>query len=152
MNPVEVLGHAGDHKAGAAVSDRTEQSRSDGPPGPSRARPPGRTGAVWELDHRPESVGAARRITGAVLVGWGMAEDAIDQALLIVSELITNAVEHAVPPIALRLDRPTPDSSVRIEVDDGGPAERDGAWTASCRRRTRPRPRHRRPAGHRTRL
>lgn len=61
-----------------------------------------------------------------------MGVDIIDQALLVVSELVTNAVEHALPSIALRLGPPAPGVPVRIEVDDGGPAERDGAWTVSC--------------------
>lgn len=35
---------------------------------------------------------------GAVLGGWGTDSAAADQALLVVSELVTNAVEHALPP------------------------------------------------------
>ncbi|MEI5010897.1 ATP-binding protein [Streptomyces sp. PmtA] len=43
-----------------------------------------------------------------------------EDVLLIISELVTNAVTHALPPAALRL-RCTPCSILRIEVTDGGP-------------------------------
>ena len=44
----------------------------------------------------PESVGAARRITRDTFVGWGLTQKA-DLAELLVSELATNAVRHAMP-------------------------------------------------------
>ncbi len=93
---------------------------------------PGPGDTVWELAHHPESAGTARRITRAALGAWGMDEDTTDQALLVVSELVTNAVEHALPPIALHLDRPAPGHALHIAVDDGGPAGQEGSWTASC--------------------
>ncbi|WP_405594239.1 ATP-binding protein [Streptomyces sp. NBC_01410] len=43
-----------------------------------------------------------------------------DDALLIISELVTNAVLHALPPAALRL-RCIQHHVLRIEVTDGGP-------------------------------
>ncbi|MFF1873537.1 ATP-binding protein [Kitasatospora herbaricolor] len=101
-------------------------------PEPGAEAGPVRSEAVWVLPHHPASAGDARRITRAALDAWGVDEDTTDQALLVVSELVTNAVEHACPPIALHLDRPTPGDALHIEVDDGGPATRDGAWTASC--------------------
>ncbi|MFE5549486.1 ATP-binding protein [Streptomyces sp. NPDC056534] len=52
--------------------------------------------------------------------------------LLVVSELVTNAVEHAEPPFALHLHRERAGSRVWVGVTDGGPAEAEGAWTASC--------------------
>ena len=87
---------------------------------------------VWVLPHRPESVGTARRLTRTALNEWGIDDDTADQALLVVSELVTNAIEHARPPVALHLDRPTPDGTLHIEVDDGGPATHSGAWSSSC--------------------
>ncbi|MBP0455704.1 ATP-binding protein [Kitasatospora sp. RG8] len=92
----------------------------------------GRTTAVHELAHCPEAAGAARRFTRATLGAWGVDEDTTEQALLVVSELVTNAVEHALPPVALHLDHHAAGSALRIEVDDGGPAPRDGTWTSSC--------------------
>ncbi|WP_406187274.1 ATP-binding protein [Streptomyces sp. NBC_01006] len=64
------------------------------PTAPGIGEPP----CEWGLPHRPESVGTARRITQAVLDAWDTDNDATDQALLVVSELVTNAVEHALPP------------------------------------------------------
>ncbi|MFB7462978.1 ATP-binding protein [Streptomyces sp. NPDC056224] len=87
---------------------------------------------VWKLPHHPASAGTARRITTAVLDGWDVDDETIDQALLVVSELVTNAVEHALPPVALHLQRPGNDGALRIEVGDGGPADDEGTWTTSC--------------------
>ncbi|WP_328930029.1 ATP-binding protein [Streptomyces sp. NBC_00190] len=53
---------------------------------------------VWKLPHHPASAGTARRITTTVLDGWDVDGETIDQALLVVSELVTNAIEHALPP------------------------------------------------------
>src|SRR5512147_189647 len=55
------------------------------------------------LEHRPEAAGAARAITRAVLEDWDVDQDSAESVLLVVSELVTNAVEHAVPPVALHL-------------------------------------------------
>jgi anti-sigma regulatory factor (Ser/Thr protein kinase) len=42
--------------------------------------------------------------------------DLVDRALLCASELVTNAIEHAVPPAGMRVE--VDDRHVRIEVDD----------------------------------
>jgi anti-sigma regulatory factor (Ser/Thr protein kinase) len=60
-----------------------------------------------------------------------MSEDVMSPALLVVSELVTNAVEHARPPVTLQLARPEEDI-LHIEVTDSGPASHEGPWTASC--------------------
>ncbi|MFE9847161.1 ATP-binding protein [Streptomyces goshikiensis] len=99
---------------------------------PASDAPVGHLPGSWMLPHRPESAGIARRIATDVLCGWGVDEDTTDQVLLVVSELVTNALEHALPPITLHLQRPDFDAILRIEVDDGGPAETAGAWATSC--------------------
>ncbi|WP_447002644.1 SpoIIE family protein phosphatase [Saccharothrix isguenensis] len=48
-------------------------------------------------------------------------EDVVGDAELIVTELLTNAYEHAVGPRALRLHRSSAEPVVRIEVDDATP-------------------------------
>ncbi|MGW1044381.1 ATP-binding protein [Streptomyces sp. NPDC002547] len=42
-----------------------------------------------------EHVPLARRETAEILADWGMAEQVVDTACLIVSELVTNVVRHA---------------------------------------------------------
>ena len=62
-----------------------------------QARQPGRAAqpeAFRALAPRPESVRAAREFTRATLAGWGMAALS-DDAELVISELVTNALRHA---------------------------------------------------------
>src|SRR5487761_1312577 len=82
------------------------QARRRGQPG--RPRQPGQPEASRTLARRPESVKAAREFTRATLRVWGMTAVA-DDAELVVSELVTNALRHAAagpggdPVIRLRL-------------------------------------------------
>ncbi|MEV8456063.1 ATP-binding protein [Streptomyces sp. NPDC052095] len=79
----------------------------------------------------PESVAGARRLTRARLDQWRLDADAHDSAILIVSELVTNAVVHTMSARVVcelrRLDR-----KLRIAVQDqghqpGGPRLRRGS-------------------------
>lgn len=88
--------------------------------------------ATWRLAHRPQAAGTARQITASVLDDWHVDERTTEAALLVVSELVTNAVEHAQPPVALHLHRERAGNRVWMGVSDGGPAADEGAWTASC--------------------
>ncbi|MBM9510196.1 ATP-binding protein [Actinacidiphila acididurans] len=90
-----------------------------------------------ELPHRPASVRAARHAAEAVLTSWGLSQEAVYDVMLVVSELVTNAVEHALPPVAVRLRLADPDADnpvvhVHVYVSDGGPAPSPGSWAASC--------------------
>ncbi|MFJ9969000.1 ATP-binding protein [Streptomyces avermitilis] len=87
---------------------------------------------TWPLEHRPEAAADARRITRTCLDAWHIDPDGEDAVLLVVSELVTNAVEHAQAPVHLHLHRTEAGSRIWIGVSDAGPAERDGAWTRSC--------------------
>ncbi len=95
---------------------------------------------VCELEHRAVAAAVARRTARTVLTGWAVPQEAVHDAVLVVSELVTNAVEHALPPVALRLRLRRGEGEgwaggraiVRVEVTDGGPAPRHGAWAASC--------------------
>ena len=69
-----------------------------------------------ELGSGLESAGAARRFTAASLVDI-CTEELVDVAMLLVSELATNALRHAVPPYALTLDIHLP--TIEIAVEDG---------------------------------
>ncbi|MFD9466995.1 ATP-binding protein [Streptomyces sp. NPDC060027] len=87
---------------------------------------------TWLLAHHPSAAGTARRIATAVLNEWHIDGLAADSTVLIVSELVTNAVEHAQPPIALHLHHERVGQRFWIGLTDGGPAANEGAWTASC--------------------
>jgi anti-sigma regulatory factor (Ser/Thr protein kinase) len=71
--------------------------------------------AVWRL---PDAVMHARRFTARTLRGWKV-EEAADAVLLVVSELVTNALVHTQGPVhvdlMLRADR------VRVCVSDTSP-------------------------------
>lgn len=84
------------------------------------------------LDHAPEAPGTARHTAQSVLQAWQVDDEAIDALVLVVSELVTNAVEHARAPLALHLHRERAGCRVWVGVTDGGPAQAEGAWTASC--------------------
>ncbi len=93
------------------------------------ASPSGPVEGTWPLEHTPEAAGQARRVTRACSQAWELDEDGREAVLLVVSELVTNAVEHAQAPVHLHLHHSDTDGRVWIGVSDGGPAERDGAWT-----------------------
>lgn len=83
---------------------------------------------IWPLSHIPEAVSVVRRRARAVLADWNLAPDLTEDALLVISELITNAVVHALPPAVLRLSRAGAEGrgALRVEVTDAGPAEAAG--------------------------
>ncbi|WP_078660883.1 ATP-binding protein [Streptomyces sp. NRRL B-24484] len=93
-----------------------------------RTTPPA-PGGTWLLEHRPEAAADARRITRNSLRAWQIGDDDTgDTVLLVVSELVTNAVEHALAPVHLHLYRTETDGRVWIGVSDAGPAMCDSAW------------------------
>ncbi|MGW1958038.1 ATP-binding protein [Streptomyces sp. NPDC001920] len=94
------------------------------------AAPRGEAEHVFSLPHAPGAVSGVRRRIRAVLADWNLAADFADDVLLVVSELLTNAIVHALPPATLRLSRGPLDlgRAVRVEVTDMGPA----ASTALC--------------------
>lgn len=70
----------------------------------------------WELIAEPSSVSRARTLVLDQLSVWGLDELAFTTEL-VVSELVTNAIRHAVGPVYLRLIR---DRSLHCEVSDKG--------------------------------
>jgi anti-sigma regulatory factor (Ser/Thr protein kinase) len=78
-----------------------------------------------EIRPDPAEVGRARRWARSVLAGSGMAADEpLAQTLvLLVSELVTNAVLHTGRSAVVRLSlpgAPAPETTVRLEVADAG--------------------------------
>ncbi|MEU8034156.1 ATP-binding protein [Streptomyces sp. NPDC049099] len=100
--------------------------RLPGPLGPDRLAsraPTSRCAAAFDLPARPAAVGAARRVVQDLLTAWDVPEDRRDDAVLVISELVTNALMHtAGRRIACRLHDMA--DRIRIEVEDqeGGAA------------------------------
>ncbi|MDT0342768.1 SpoIIE family protein phosphatase [Streptomyces litchfieldiae] len=74
--------------------------------------------AGWEVWRLPNAVGHARRFVGRTLRSWSVADGA-DMALLIVSELVTNALVHTQGPV--RLDLTLTGDRLRVAVSDSSP-------------------------------
>jgi anti-sigma regulatory factor (Ser/Thr protein kinase) len=69
-----------------------------------------------DLESKSAAIGEGRQFTAEALRGWSLPEALIDDGSLIVSELLTNAIQHGSPPVQLRILRiPT---EVTIEVHD----------------------------------
>ncbi|MFJ8025709.1 SpoIIE family protein phosphatase [Streptomyces sp. NPDC096311] len=71
--------------------------------------------ATWRVDPEPAAVAGIRREAVRQVEEWGLT-DAVFTTELIVSELVTNAIRYADPPIQLRLIH---DRSLICEVSDG---------------------------------
>ncbi|MFJ8589673.1 ATP-binding protein [Streptomyces sp. NPDC093595] len=84
------------------------------------------------LEHGPLAPAIARHEARPILAAWGLSEDQIYDILLVISELVTNAVTHALPPVALHLNA-TADGSgrVQVHVSDGGPQRAPDNWAAT---------------------
>jgi anti-sigma regulatory factor (Ser/Thr protein kinase) len=72
------------------------------------------------LPDGPEGASFARRAMGRAAELWRLDREMTETALLLVSELATNAIRHGTPPVrlSLRLDR----DRLRVEVTDSSPA------------------------------
>lgn len=71
--------------------------------------------AALELPADPVAPAQARAVVRDLLVRWGF-RDLVDEAILVVSELVANSVEHAGSVCAVLVDRA--EGSIRIEVRD----------------------------------
>nr|WP_225311362.1 ATP-binding protein [Microbispora cellulosiformans] len=82
---------------------------------------------TYPVSHSFQAVGGARRRARDVLAEWGLSRDTTEDAILVISELVTNAVLHALPPAELRLF--LHGDVVRVEVGDSGAAP---VWPGSA--------------------
>lgn len=73
-----------------------------------------------DLGSDPRQVSYARRMLAEYLADWGVTGEQREVAVLLTSELVTNAILHGTPP--LRLVAVSVGSGVRVEVHDGGDA------------------------------
>jgi PAS domain S-box-containing protein len=80
----------------------------------------GQRTAELDIPAAASALSDGRRFAVTTLQEWHVPELTIENATLIVSELLTNAIVHGFPPIRLRLRR-TPEE-LAIEVDDAGSA------------------------------
>ncbi|MGW2352925.1 SpoIIE family protein phosphatase [Actinacidiphila glaucinigra] len=81
----------------------------------ARPRPLGSDHVVtWDLPCDPAAVATARTLATRQLCAWALQEECFATEL-IVSELVTNAIRYAAPPIQLRLIR---DRALTCEVSD----------------------------------
>ncbi|MEU9287412.1 ATP-binding protein [Streptomyces sp. NPDC048275] len=102
----------------------------------SVGRPPGdaypRRAGVLVLPAAPASVGMARRYVRESLGEWGASQEWCDNAVLVTSELVTNALTHtASERIVCRLR--IADGLLHIEVED-----QNRGWTLPERRQPEP--------------
>ena len=77
------------------------------------------------LPDGPEGASIARRATARAAELWRLDRELTETALLLVSELVTNAIRHGAPPVrlSLHLDRARgKDAALRVEVSDSSPA------------------------------
>ncbi|WP_394815838.1 ATP-binding SpoIIE family protein phosphatase [Streptomyces gibsoniae] len=70
--------------------------------------------AEWDIPASPAAVSAVRAEVLAKLADWNLGETAFTTELIL-SELVTNAIRYAAPPVHLRLLR---DTSLVVEVSD----------------------------------
>ncbi|MGA4941122.1 ATP-binding protein [Streptomyces cinereoruber] len=81
------------------------------------SRPTGHPGYSQTLPREPQSAIAARRLVRAALIVWGL-ESLIDNATLVVTELVSNAVDHSrLPSIRVLVSRPSA-NGIRVGVVD----------------------------------
>ncbi|MFI2378358.1 ATP-binding protein [Streptomyces sp. NPDC018964] len=80
-------------------------------------RPTGHPGYSETLPRSAESAAAARRLVRTALAAWGL-EDRMEDAALVVTELVSNAVDHGrLPSIRVIVSRPA-ENRVRLGVVD----------------------------------
>ncbi|MFC4531548.1 ATP-binding protein [Sphaerisporangium dianthi] len=98
---------------------RTPKLTALSPQGASMIETPdGLRTVSWDLPHELAAVGKARHMANEVLIAWDLAHLA-DDVVLVIGELLGNAISHGAPPIRLSLWSTSGELSVR--VTDHGP-------------------------------
>ena len=68
------------------------------------------------LQPRPREVGRARRTLATLLQQWGIRGDGADIAILLTSELVTNAIRHGKGPVVM--EARLSGGRLRVEISD----------------------------------
>ncbi len=71
---------------------------------------------AWDTMPPPSAMPVVRERVATVLTGWGLPGEAAEPSLLALTELVTNAIEHATAPLRLTLGLGP--EFVRVEVHD----------------------------------
>ncbi len=79
-----------------------------------------RTAVLRELPNAPTACAHGRAFVAQYLSRWQVPAQVSDEATLLTSELIANAVRHAPPPLCLQVTVKT--AKICIEVQDSDPA------------------------------
>ncbi|WP_160573900.1 ATP-binding protein [Actinomadura physcomitrii] len=96
-----------------------------GAQGGQGAEPGGGQGASWELPAEPRTAARARALTARALDAWHVTDPGdVDDVVLMVDELVTNAVVHGTGPVRLRLR--LDGGRLTGEVGDADPAPPGG--------------------------
>ena len=102
------------HRIAEAVRRvRSAATRATGPEGPEQAHR-----ATLRLEDDPRAASRARRFLRELLVSWDVDGDVLDTAELCLSELVTNAVIHAVTGSLITVSLES--GVLRVEVRDRG--------------------------------
>jgi anti-sigma regulatory factor (Ser/Thr protein kinase) len=72
---------------------------------------------IAELGSGPREVARARRVVARALTGWGLDGEEVEVAVLLTSELVTNAIRHGTAPVRVRAE--VGRRRLRIAVEDG---------------------------------
>jgi anti-sigma regulatory factor (Ser/Thr protein kinase) len=105
-------------------SDSAEQADDQAGPLAAPGPAPGNMVAFFQLAAEPRSPAWARRHAQAVLAAWGLPDDTIQTAILLVSELVTNACNATTlhgPAVTITQTLRRLPGRVVIEVSDPDP-------------------------------
>ena len=78
-----------------------------------------RWATAWDTTPSTQDVPAIRERAAIVLAEWDLHGECAEPSLLVITELVTNAIEHGRPPLRLCLG--LDGTSVRVEVHDAAP-------------------------------
>jgi anti-sigma regulatory factor (Ser/Thr protein kinase) len=110
-------------------SERVQLTDADGRTADADATTAVQATGDLQLAPVPSSVRIGRRFAARALTDWEVPPEQIEDAVLIVSELVTNAIVHGSPPVRLRLRRTA--AAVTIEVEDGGGERPRRRWAGT---------------------
>lgn len=79
-----------------------------------------RLAVLTELAEPGTACAEGRRFVGEHLARWSVPAQVSDEAVLLTSELVANAIRHAPPPLCLQVSGN--DNVVRVQVHDSDPA------------------------------